>query len=661
MSDFTFEDFLQLAEEARGRGQHDEALDAYKKALMLLPSEDVLDRAFMYSAVADVKRQQNKPREAEANYEKALSAMPGYTPALRALVDIAAEEHDWRRVVERRRRLADRLLEPVEKSSELAQAATVLEDKLSDSRGAIDLLEKSRELSPGDLDVLKRLRGLYEKVSRWPKVVEIDGALCTEADDPEERARLRFSQADVTLGRLRDEVRGVALLEGALEEDPGHEKAFNALVAVRARRGEWDELQRIYARLIDRFAEKGDVERAHDVCKRLAILRRDKLSDGPGAIEAFRGAIQCRPGDVDSRAALAELLILKGETDAALTELERCALEAPTRAQTFRRLFETQQKNQMPARAYLSAIALEELGVAEIDHQVVLDQFKSEGAIKPTGSLDDDGWDRIRAHGADPVIAAVLEAVCDSAVLARGAEKKQGALDPFRKQDPKTSTISAVRGFVWAATVLGIPTPLIYVLDDVPGGLAAVQVREPTTAIGPTVLSGLSVAELAFVCGRHMTYYRPEHYALVFYPTLAELTSLFLAALKCARPDMTVPGDKALGKLRAHFDKNLDDDRRDALEDAVVLFEKGGGRVDLAAWIRSVELTAQRAGMLLLNDPRVAFAMVKKEKRAIADVKSEERVNDLLAFLASTAMAEIRQRLTTQTLVNPPNAREAAG
>jgi hypothetical protein len=172
------------------------------------------------------------------------------------------------------------------------------------------------------------------------------------------------------------------------------------------------------------------------------------------------------------------------------------------------------------------------------------------------------------------------------------------------------------------------------------------------------VLSGLSVAELAFVCGRHMTYYRPEHYALVFYPSLQELTSLFLAALSCARPDMAVPKDKALTKLRKHFEDDLGD-KADALEDAVVRFEKAGGRVDLTAWIRSVELTAQRAGILLLSDPKVGLAMVKKEKRAIADVKSEERVNDLLAFLASSAMVEIRQRLATRASMRPPA--QAAG
>lgn len=648
MSEHTYETFLDLAEQARARSEHDEALDSYKKALMLLGPDDVLERASIYASIGDVKRAQGRSREAELNYEKALSAMPGYTPALKALVEIAEAEGDHRRAVERRKKLAERITVPIDKAAELARAAMVLDDKLGDARGAIDLFEQSRELAPGDVKVLERLRVLYEKVHRWPKVVEILGALCIETDDPVARASLRFAQADIALGRLRDEPRGLSFLEGALEEDPTHEKAFGALVAVRTNRGEWMELQRVYARLIDRYAERGDVARAHDVCKRLGILRRDKLGDGPGAIEAFRGALQCKASDVDTRAALAELLIAKGDTEGAIVELEACARDAPTRAQTYRRLFETLQKNNQPDRAFLCAIALDELGVAEIDHQLVIEQFAS-NAVKPTSKLDDEAWDELRAPGTDPVILSVIGAVRDSAIRARVADlreqKKLFLLDPTKRQDPNTSTATLVRGVVWAATVLDVPVPSIYVLDDVPGGLAAAQVDEPTLAVGPSVLSGLSLAELAFVCGRHLTYYRPEHYPLVFFPTLPELTSLFLAAIKTARPKTPVPKDKALDRLCAHFERDLSEESKRSLEAAVEEFEAKGGRVDLGAWIRSVELTAQRAGMLLLGDPSIALARVKNEHRTIADVKPEERRDDLLAFLASKAAGNLRKKL----------------
>ena len=42
------------------------------------------------------------------------------------------------------------------------------------------------------------------------------------------------------------------------------------------------------------------------------------------------------------------------------------------------------------------------------------------------------------------------------------------------------------------------------------------------SVVGPQVLSGRSVQELAFLAGRHLTYYRPGHYPIVFFPTLAD-------------------------------------------------------------------------------------------------------------------------------------------
>ena len=648
MSELSFESVVEEADAARAEGEYEAALDGYKKALMLADEGDVLGRATVYASIGETKRKQGKPREAELNYDKALAAMPGYTPALKALVEIAEGEKDWRRTVAQRRKLTDRISDPVDKGAELARIAKILAEELKDTRGAIEAYEKSRELAPGNVEVLEGLRALYEQMMRWPKVVEVLGALCTEQEDAVERAKLRFAQADVTLGRLRDDAKGTKLLEGALEEDPTHEKAYHALIAVRTRLGEWAELQREYARLIDRFAEKGDVERAHEVCKRLAILRRDKLSDGPGAIEAFRGALQCKPSDVDARAALAELLILKGDTDDAVLELEQCAQWAPTRAQTYRRLFETLQKHGHPDRAWLSAIGLHELGAAEIDHELAIDQFKSDGTIRPKSALDDEGWELLRAPGSDAVIAAILKAVCASAVRARVAElreqKKLVALDPTKRQDPK-STATVIRSFVWAGHVLGIELPALYMLDEVPGGLAAAQVEEPSTAIGPELRAGISRGELGFVVGRHLTYYRPEHYALVFYPTLQELTTLLLAALAAARPDVPGADEKALARLRKHFAKDLDDDARDALDEAVKKLEARGGRADLAAWMKSVELTAQRAGALLVGDPTVVFTRIRDEQRGIADLTGDERRNDMLAGFVSEGFGQVRQKL----------------
>ncbi len=646
---YELDELIREGDAARDRGAFDDALEHYKKALMISTEDAELERASIYTGIAETKRKQGKPREAESNYEKALALMPGYKPALISLVEIAESEKDFRRVALLRKRLVDAAGDDEARMRELKKLAEVQRVELTDTRAAIDSLERAKEIHPDDLDVLRALRQLYENIHRWPKVVETLGSICTETEDARERGLLRFAQADIALGRLRDEPRGLGFLEAALEEDPTHEKALVALVAVRTRLSQWTELERIYARLIDRHAERGDVERAFDLCKRLGTLRRDKLGDGPGAVDAFTGAVKLRPSDADTRGALAELLIAKGDVPAAIVELEETAAASPLRAQTWRRLFEVQTKRGNHDCAFLAALALEELGAADMDHQLLIDQLRPEGALKPVAAFDDSSWDvRLRASGHDPVLEAIMRAIAPAAVKAKIDElaqsKKLVDLDPRGKQD-KASTVTVVRAFVWASTVLGITTPDIFVLKDVPGGVGAVQQAIPTTVVGPELLRDVSLADLVFVVARHLAYYRPEHYPLVFYPTLPELTTLFFAALKIALPEIPIPAGDAVAKLRKRIASHIGAEERAELVKAAKAFDDSGGRVDLGTWIKSVELTANRAALVLSGDFHAAMKRIKSEKRGIADVTSEERRADLVGYLASAGHADLRQRL----------------
>jgi tetratricopeptide (TPR) repeat protein len=662
---YELEELIREGDAARARSAFEEALEAYKKALMITTEDAELERVSIYNGIAETKRAQGKPREAESYYEKALGLMPGYKPALVALVDIATAEKDFRRVAQLRKRLVEAAIDDDARVTELKALAEVQRVELKDTRAAIDSLERLRDLRQGDIDALRTLRQLYENIHRWPKVVDVLGAICTETDDPRERGLLRFAQADIALGRLRDEARGLGFLEAALEEDPTHEKALVALVAVRTRLGQWPELERVYARLIDRHAERGDAERAFDLCKRLGMLRRDKLGDGPGAVDAFTGAVKLHPNDADTRGALAELLIAKGDVPAAIAQLEETAAVAPTRAQTWRRLFEIQAKRGNHDRAFLAALALEELGAADMDHQLLIDQLRPEGALRPVAALDDSAWDvRLRAHGHDPILEAMMRAIAPAAIKAKVDElaqtRKLVEIDPRFKQD-KTSTVTIVRAFVWASTVLGITTPDIYVLDNVPGGIAAVQLSVPSTAVGPEVVRDRSLADLLFLVARHLAYYRPEHYPLVFYPTLPELTTLFFAAIKLALPDMAIPGTDSVAKLRKRLAAHITPEERAELALAGKQFDEAGGRVDLGVWIKSVELTANRAGLVLSGDFHAAIERIKTEKRGIADVTSEERRLDLVGYLASSGHADLRKLLYGKNPSQrpPPPAPEA--
>ena len=642
------EPILTAATQAREKGAWEDALDAYKKALMVVLA-DSASKASIYASIAEVKLAQGKTREAEMNFEKALGVLPGHPRSLDALVVLATEALDWKRVVEYRRLIVKTREDPRRKAEELCTIATLLETEIKDGKGAAVALEQARAVAPDDVNVLRRLRAIYETTQSWTKLVDLLGALSLEEPAAAARAELRFVQADVSLARLRDEPRGLELLEMALEDDPAHERALGALVAVRTRREEWRELGRLYARLAEQCATKGLTDRAYDICKRLALVRRDRLRDGGGAIEAYRGALHCRPRDADARAMIAELLVAKGEPEAALRELETASAHAPLRVATYRRMFEIHARGGRTDSAWLAATALDELGAAEVDHDLLIDQWKPQGAIRASTALDDAGWSCLRARGVDGAVSAVLRAVAPAAISLRveelRARKQLVTLDPQRRQDP-TGTVSIVRTFAWASQVLGIKIPELYVLDDVPGGLAAVPLATPTTAIGPSVLRGMSVPRLAFLVARHLTYYRPEYYALVFFPSVSELSTLVLSAIKIALPRVATskPVEVAAKRLERVLERQ-GKAAREQLTSAVRSIDERSGRMDLGAWVRGVELTAHRAGLLLAGDLSSVIPHMTQETRSISDLSFEDKRGDLLAFSVSRDMALLRAEL----------------
>lgn len=176
------------------------------------------------------------------------------------------------------------------------------------------------------------------------------------------------------------------------------------------------------------------------------------------------------------------------------------------------------------------------------------------------------------------------------------------------------------------------------------------------------MLRGLTARDLAFLAGRHLTYYRPEHYVLVHYPTIGELSALFLGAVKLILPDLAVPGHlaEAAARKRKLLARHVDGDAKKRLDLAVRRFDARDGRVDFAAWVKSVELTAQRAGLLLCGDLRVATGRLRTETRNIAELTLDQKRGDLLAFCASERAARARAMLSVdvRSSVRPPPVSE---
>jgi hypothetical protein len=339
---------------------------------------------------------------------------------------------------------------------------------------------------------------------------------------------------------------------------------------------------------LDRVETLGTPAQRAEELAGIARILQFELRDADGAVDILEKARELDP----KRASVLEAL---------RNAYEASGRAAPIDPAEYAKAFATHKRAGQSDAALLDAMLLVEVGSATPEQQSVVEQARSAGPVQVLKPLDATAWELLRAPGYDGGLASLFAAVHDDAVAARVERMGRKRPSPGTRLDAE-STVSAVRTLHWAARVLGVTCPDLYAgtADDAEA-LAHVLGERPSIALAPRVLSGTSTKQLAFLAGRALSWYRPEYHVMLHYPTLDELRELAGARL---------------GAL--------------------------GGEDGLVHWIRSAELTAARAGLLLCGELKIAVAGVGSQPAAAGRPTAERVASDLIAFCASRAHATLR-------------------
>ncbi|MBI4700110.1 MAG: hypothetical protein HY744_02910, partial [Deltaproteobacteria bacterium] len=209
--------------------------------------------------------------------------------------------------------------------------------------------------------------------------------------------------------------------------------------------------------------------------------------------------------------------------------------------------------------------------------------------------------------------------------------------------EPKTSTLQIVRCFGWAAAILGMKVPPLYLAVDWTGTLELVPVVPPATRIGRQALADLGARELAFMVGCHLCWFRKEHVLGRMAGSLHRLEDVFLAALMVGNPGLPVTAEvkQRIEPLARSIMPLLEPPVVETLRDCFTRFVEQGGRTNLSQWRRAMERTALRTGMLLANDLSAARTILGLEDAAAC----EGRMDELIAFFTGERCSLLRKRI----------------
>ncbi len=320
----------------------------------------------------------------------------------------------------------------------------------------------------------------------------------------------------------------------------------------------------------------------------------------------------------------------------------------PRDQHTLHALFRAANRENDADLAFRVAHVLTWLGAANEDERAVHDTYATNGLIRPSTSLTGDLWRRSLYHPDQEVLTGEIFAVIAPAVLlgrvaALRRNKSMPTLAPERRLDPRTTTVAAGRCFGWAASILGMPTPAVYADPDFANAVEVVPNLPPALRVGKPALSGRSPSELAFLAGKHLGWFREDHFVRLLIPDVPDLEDVFLAALLIGSPSLPLHEAKKrkVEPIARAIEPLLESVQIDRLRGAFLRFVEEGGRTNLQRWATAVERTTARAGFLLAGDLHVADRMLTLEN--VQDAPAV--MDDLVVFSTGDRYGALRKRL----------------
>jgi tetratricopeptide (TPR) repeat protein len=293
-----------------------------------------------------------KPKEAMDAFREALDRSQNHEPALIALerlYDAQGKHQDLQELL--LRRLDD--LQGADRAPTLVRLAHLSEERFKSRADATQYYRDALAVAPNHPEANAGLLRLLEADGNWQEVVSRLNARISEA--PGEAPALYLRLGEIYEQRIKDEAAAISAFRQALDVAPGNNAALVALARLHEKRGEWDDVTRIFEVVV----EGSQGEAKLDLAVSTANLHHSKRNDAASA-ERVLNSVATRPAiqpkilqalrDLFTKESawtkLAELVALDAEIQTETPKKLQALLEAA-------KLIQEKQKDPLAALPYM--------------------------------------------------------------------------------------------------------------------------------------------------------------------------------------------------------------------------------------------------------------------------------------------------------------------
>jgi serine/threonine protein kinase/lipopolysaccharide biosynthesis regulator YciM len=572
------------------------------------------------------------------------SALP-----LQSLAWVYEARGDWKSVVRTKVKRLE-VASGAERFDLLLEAGDVLLAKLDDRARASKMYVAALEERPDDRKLLTKLMQLYSEEKDWAKLVDVVLRLADFVEDPKQRAKYMQTAAIVSHRQLGEIDQAIEYYDRVLDLDPTLSKALDEAVELRRQKGDHEGVEKLLNRRLDQAKNANDRAAIVKTLDELGALYQKFLGEPELAIDAYEAAQAFDPEDRARAETLAELYAsdVKQYLDKAVRAQTVMLRKNPYRVESYkllRRLY-TESKKADPAWCLCQALTV--LNLAEPDEERFYRRHRADNAAVAQATCNEDDWtDRLAHADLDPLLTRIFALIQPTIVRVRTPSLESLGYDAKYAIDTSLHPYPVSQTLYYAQGVLGLAPPLVFQNPNDAGGLGFLHAHTPAVVLGRAAFEAqVTTQAMAFVAGRHLAYYRPGYYVRHLVPTGTGLKAWLFAAIKLCVPQFPIAGDiqGQVGEAMAAMSADFQGVQREKLASHVSKLLQAGGALDLKKWVGAIDLTADRAGMLLAHDLQVSTEVVRATEDG-ASIPVKERLKELVLFSVSEEYFALRDKL----------------
>jgi tetratricopeptide (TPR) repeat protein len=594
-------------------------------------------------------RKTGDTRGALAKLEEAAELDPSSSLPLVALAQAYTDLDDGAQVLRVKMRHLDlaRGEERVQLLIEIGDLSSKAGDRAQATRNYVAALEER----PDDRRVLTKLMQLYSEDKDWNKLVDVVVKLAEFVDEPAQKVKYLQTAALVSGRQIGDAHQAARFFAQVLDIEPNNEKAIAELTEVERQTGNWSAVEDLLRRQLGHLDARGDAAAKLKVLDQLATLYEKNLVAPHSAAEALEAAFELDRDNTERIERLAGIYASDPETfkEKGIALQEYLLSQNPFRQDAYKALRKIYTVARDADASWALCQVLTVLGLAEPDEERFYGRMRAETAAPAQEVFSEEDWRMRVAHPSlNPLLTAVFTLIEPAVVQARALPIEQLGLGEQQRIEPSQHDAPLSQTLYYAAGVLGVPLPRVYLNPNDPGGLGFLFTAEPSLSMGRVGLSSEVPPQVAaFVAARQLAYLRPGLYLRHFIQTGTALKAWLFAAIKLSSPQFPIAPDieGAVNEALSALKQFLPADARDHLASVVSKLIQSGTALDLKKWIVAVDLTADRAGFVVAHDLDTSAQVIRASDDSTAAIPSQERFKELVVFAASNNYFNMRRHL----------------